>query len=169
MLNAQGRLLLAAVIALLTMHAWSFFILDARIDFRVFLLISFLVFAVGLAICVAQPVSRSHRYFLRVEGPVKTMEIALYKWFAADPTSVVTIGKSVDCHLQLSWDIIGLVAPVHAEIRKKQDALYLIPLELGVTAAGQSLPVGRCTWLYQDRSFTIGNTTFTYIEKDFRH
>ena len=94
------------------------------------------------------------------------MDIALYKWFRSSPDRVVTIGKSVDCSIQLSWDLNGQVAPVHAEIRRYIGSLRLVALEEGITIGGKPLPVGKEEWLYHDRSFTIGNTTFKYIEKD---
>jgi hypothetical protein len=143
---------------------WLFF--DVDIDYRVLLLLSFIVYAVGLSVSIATVTPRSERFFLKVQGAVKPMDIAIYKWFRNAPDHVVTIGKSVDCNLQLSWDIMGDVAPVHAEVRKQQDVLYLVALEDGVYTSGRPLAVGKRLWLYHGTSFTIGNTTFTYVEKD---
>ena len=94
------------------------------------------------------------------------MDVALYKWFRNQPDRVVTIGKSVDCSLQLSWDIQSNVAPVQAEIRFKKQKPYLIALEPGVFLNGKAARVNKKYRLYHGRSFTIGQTTFTYIEKD---
>ena len=79
---------------------------------------------------------------------------------------MVTIGKSVDCTLQLSWDIQGDVAPVQAEIHKRKRIFYLIPLEPGVFLRGRPAKPGKKYLLFHGRTFTIGQTTFTYIEKD---
>ena len=94
------------------------------------------------------------------------MDIALYKWFRNNPDSVVTLGKSVDCSLQLSWDIVSDVAPVQAEIRMQQNNLWLIALEPGVYMQGKPVEPNKRLRLYHGRSFFIGKTTFTYIEKD---
>jgi predicted component of type VI protein secretion system len=59
------------------------------------------------------------------------------------------------------------VSPIHAEISRIYGALRLKALEDGVTVKnGKPLAVGKSMWLYHGKSFTIGNTTFTYIEKD---
>ena len=79
---------------------------------------------------------------------------------------MVTIGKSVDCTLQLSWDMMGSVAPVNAQICMSQGALCLIALEEGVYAGGKPVQLDKKIWLYHGKKFTIGNTTFTYVEKD---
>ena len=73
----------------------------------------------------------------------------------------------MSCDIQLSWDVNGCVASVHAEIRRRRQSLRLKALEEGVTMRdGKPLPVGKEVWLYHGRAFTIGHTTFTYIEKD---
>ena len=162
----KRMLLLAVAIVLLSMYVWSLLILGSRLDFRVLLLFSYLIFAIGLAVCVAEEVPRSDRYFLRIEGPVKTMEIALYKWFNAAPHEHVTIGKSVNCNLQMSWDIVGAISPVQAEIRSDGDAIWLHAVEDGVFLPDGPLEVGRSVRLYHQSRFQIGRTTFTYIEKD---
>jgi hypothetical protein len=157
---------LSAIIGFLSMYVWSIIFFDSEIDFRVLLLFSFLVFAVGLSLCIARTAPRSDRYFLKVEGAVKTMDVALYKWFRNNPKRIVTIGKSVDCSLQLSWDMMGNVSPVHAEIHMDEGGLYLLALEKGVYVEGHELKLNTKEWLYHGKMFNIGNTTFTYIEKD---
>jgi len=147
------------------MYAWWLFF-DTELDYRVLLLISFIIYAVGLAVSIACISPRSERYFLKTQGAIKEVDIALYKWFRNAPDRAVTLGKSVDCSLQLSWDVMGEVAPVHAEIRLHHKLPYLVALEEGVYSDGRPLKVGRKLWLLHGRSFTIGNTTFTYIEKD---
>ena len=157
---------LSAIVGFLSMYVWSAIFFDTEIDFRVLLLFSFLIFSVGLMLCIAYIAPRSDRYFLKVEGAVKTMDVALYKWFRNNPARIVTIGKSVDCSLQLSWDLNGNVAPVHAEIHMEDECLYLIAREKGVYIEGKAMNIDKKEWLYHGKMFTIGNTTFTYIEKD---
>ena len=159
--------ILACLIAVFTMFMWAFVYYNTFFDYRVSLLIGFIVYAVAIALCIAHVTPRSERFFLHVEGAIKEMDIALYKWFKASPTQAVTLGKSVDCSIQLSWDVMGQVSPVHAEIKRHIDSLRLKALEEGVTVDdGKPLPVGKEVWLYHGKSFTIGHTTFTYIEKD---
>ncbi len=157
----------ACLISVFTMFMWAFVYYNTLFDYRVSLLIGFIVYAVAIALCIAYVTPRSERFFLHVEGAIKEMDIALYKWFKASPTQAVTLGKSVDCSIQLSWDVMGQVSPVHAEIKRHIDSLRLKALEEGVTVdEGKPLPVGKEVWLYHGKSFTIGNTKFTYIEKD---
>ena len=166
-IHLQKRMLILATgIAILSMLLWSFFVLGSHLDFRVLLLFTYFIFSIGLALCIAEPVSKSGRYFLRVEGPIKTMEIALYKWFDAAPHQSVTIGKSVNCNLQMSWDLNGNIAPLQAEIKTDGIAIFLHVVEDGVELPGKQLVAGKSVQLYHQSQFRIGQTTFTYIEKD---
>ena len=143
-------------------HPFCFF----ELDFRLFTLLSFVIYSIGLALAIAVAAPRSERYFLKVQGAVKDMDVALYKWMRNNPDRIVTIGKSVDCSLQLSWDIMSDVAPVQAEIRMKKRIPYLVALEKGVFSHGRAIRPNKKIRLYHGKSFTIGQTTFTYIEKD---
>ena len=162
----KSFLLMACIVAVLSMFMWAFIYYNSFIDYRRTLLMGFIAYSVAIAVCIARITPSSERYFLHVEGAVKEMDIALYKWFKAAPDHVVTIGKSVDCSIQLSWDMNGHVAPVHVEIKKHRHSMRLVALEEGVTIGDKPLPIGKEEWLYHGRSFTVGNTTFTYIEKD---
>ena len=162
----KSFLLMACIVAVLSMFMWAFIYYYSFIDYRQMLLCGFIAYSVAIAVCIARITPSSERYFLHVEGAVKEMDIALYKWLRTAPDHIITIGKSVDCSIQLSWDINGHVAPVHAEIRKRIGSMRLQALEEGVTIGGKPLSAGKEIWLYHGRSFTIGNTTFTYIEKD---
>ena len=163
----RSFLIVSCLIAVFTMFMWAFVYYNTFIDYRMSLLIGFIIYAVAIALCIAHVTPRSERFFLHVDGSIKEMDIALYKWFKASPNQAVTLGKSVDCNIQLSWDVNGLVSPVHAEIKRHMDSLRLMALEEGVTVDnGKTLPVGKEIWLYHGKSFTIGHTTFTYIEKD---
>ena len=80
---------------------------------------------------------------------------------------VVTIGRSIDCTLQLAWDPMGNIAPVQAELHRHGDVITLYAVEDGVFVKdNRPLPVGKPMKLYHGDSFQIGRTTFTYIEKD---
>ena len=165
---AHNKLLIVITVflSLLTTYIWLYLFNYTELDYRVLLLLTFVVFSVGLTICIATITPRSEHYFLKVEGAVKGMDVALYKWFRNDPNRVVTIGRSVNCSLQLSWDLQGDVAPTQAEIRMHRNALYLTALEPGVFIADQPLEPNKQIRLHHGRTFTIGQTIFTYIEKD---
>lgn len=157
----------AFLVGFLSMLVWSALYNRSFMDYRVSLLMCFVTYAVGIAICIARVTPKSERYFLHVEGAVKEMDIALYKWMRQSPDHVVTIGRSVDCSIQLSWDMNGKVAPLQAEIRQHVGSMRLVALEDGVYVDNDKpLPIGKEVWLYHGRRFTIGNTMFTYIEKD---
>ena len=164
----KSFLLMACIVAVLSMFMWAFIYYNSFIDYRQTLLLGFIIYSVAIAVCVARVTPSSERYFLHVEGAVKEMDIALFKWLRSDPDHIVTIGKSVDCSIQLSWDVNGHVAPIHAEIRKHISSMRLSALEEGVMIGDKPLPVGKEVWLYHGRSFTVGNTTFTYVEKDLK-
>ena len=83
-----------------------------------------------------------------------------------NPDDVVTIGKSIDCSLQMSWDIKGQVAPINAELRMVGDDIRLTAVEDGVRVGDEPLPAGRSVSLYHNTQFSIGDTTFTYVERD---
>ena len=78
----------------------------------------------------------------------------------------VLIGKSVNCDLQMSWDITSPIAPEQAEVRMINGYLYLIALEEGVMFDKKPLKPNLKKRLYHGSKFLIGKTTFTYIEKD---
>lgn len=145
----------------------SFLSLNLQIDTREFQLMSYLIYCIGFAISVAATSPKSEHYFLKVEGAVKTMDIALYKWMdAPSRNGRVVIEKSVNCDLQLSWDLESFVAPEQAEIRKTKGNIYLVALEKGVIFGNKPLKVNVKKRLYHGTKFSIGKTQFTYIEKD---
>ena len=158
--------LVAVGLSLVSMVVWSSLYMKIGVDFRVLLLYSFMLYTIGMALAIAAAAPKSEHYFLHVEGAVKTMDVALYKWFRANPKAVVTIGKSVDCSLQLSWDLQGHVAPTHAEISMYKGKLRLLALEDGVSVSGRPLKPGKYVRLFHGRQFQIGRTQFTYQEKD---
>jgi hypothetical protein len=163
----KSLVLVAAALGVFSMYLWSFMFRGIyQLDIRALILISCILFAVGLAVAVAAMAPKSERYFLNVKGAVKEMDVAIYKWFYNNPEEVVTLGKSIDCSLQMSWDLKGKVAPVQAEIKMVNDALRMTALEEGVIVNNKPLDVGKGIWLYHNTSFLIGDTTFTYVERD---
>ena len=163
----KSMVAIGIVIGVVSMYLWSFLFQSAiQFDIRSLLLVTCILFAVALAVAVAEMSPKSEHYFLNIKGAVKEIDIAVYKWFYNNPNEVLTIGKSIDCSIQMSWDLKGKVAPVHAEIRMENDALRLKALEEGVTVNDKPLVVDKSIWLYHNTSFVIGDTTFTYIERD---
>ena len=159
---------IAVAIGILSMYLWSYIVEDlTQLDIRVLLMFTCILLSVGLAVSVAEVAPKSERYFLNIKGAVKEMDVALFKWFISDPNTVVTIGKSIDCSLQLSWDLKGNVAPIHAELRMSSAGnIHMTALEEGVMVDEKPLAVGKSIELFHNTSFTIGDTTFTYIERD---
>lgn len=159
---------IAVCVGVLSMYVWSYIVEDVtQFDIRVLLMFSSILICVGLALSVAELAPRSERYFLNIKGAIKEMDVALFKWFLNDPETVVTLGKSIDCSLQMSWDLKGNVAPVHAELRMTSGGVIrMTALEDGVMVGEKQLAVGKSIELFHNTSFTIGDTTFTYVERD---
>ncbi len=156
----------AIVFGIGSMFIWKY-AQDTHVDTRDLLMFSNIIYSVGLAVSLAAQSPRSERYFLQVEGPIKKTDIALYKWMNSQVCNrKVTIGKSVDCNLQMSWDINNAIAPVHAEILSHRGNIYLFALEPGVTKCGDNLRTYKKIRLYHGDTFKIGDTKFTYIERD---
>ena len=160
-------LLIAIVLGGLSLYVWFFFFRGIMLlDIRVLLLFSCIFYCVGVGLAVAQMMPKSEHYFLNVKGAVKETDIALFKWFINNPDEVVTIGKSIDCSLQMTWDIKGQVAPIHANLRLTNMGIRLTALEEGVMVGSKMLLPGNSRLLSHNNQFTIGDTTFTYIERD---
>ena len=164
------KALIGAVISIIfglgSMYLWSFSF-NAQVDTREFLLLSYMIYCIGFAISVAATCPKSERYFLRVEGPIKDMDIAIYKWMKAPEQSKrILIGKSVNCDLQMTWDITSPIAPEQAEVKMVNGYLYLTALEEGILFNKKPLKTNVRKKLYHGTKFVIGKTTFTYLEKD---
>lgn len=160
-------LILASVLlGLLAMYMWSYMFFRVPMNVLEQMLFSHLIYAVGMAVSIATVAPRSERYFLRVVGPVKEMDIALYKWLSTSPDYRVTIGKSVNCSLQLSWDLDSDIAPIAAEVIREHGKVFLTATDYGVVVGSRELAVDARVRLYHGKKFSIGRTTFTYVEKD---
>lgn len=156
---------ICAIVAIVTMLAWDWLFFDSKTDNRVLMLLCFLVYSMALAVGVAFAAPKSERYFLHVEGATKPMDIALYKWLRTSPDFEVTIGKSVDCNLQMTWDF-SPIAPTQAVITTRRGMPCLSAVEEGVFLGDEPLEIDKSVRLYHGKQFTIGQTLFTYIEKD---
>ncbi|MBQ0008540.1 MAG: hypothetical protein KBT40_07455 [bacterium] len=156
-----------ALVSVLLMYVWN--VSAYYVDWVEYWFLSFvsnLLFSVGLMLSVATPRSESENYVLHITGCVKEMDIAISKWFRRSAGQRVTIGRSVDCCIQTSWDVQGNVAAVHAEVVSYRRQICLVPLEEGVREGKRMLKVNHRYKLYHGRSFTIGTTTFTFRELD---
>ena len=160
-------LLIGIILGVISVYAWTVFFRGVlQLDIRVLLLFSCIFYSVGVGLAIAQLAPVSDHYFLNVKGAVKEMDIALYKWYLNNPNEVVTIGKSIDCMLQMTWDVKGQVAPVHANLQQTARGIRLTALEDGVMINGKPLHPGQSVALFHNMKFSIGDTTFTYIERD---
>ena len=164
--NALMGATASMLFSIASMYLWNYSA-HSHIDTRDLLLLSCLIYSIGLSLSLAINYPHSERYFIKVEGPIKTMEIALYKWMNAQYINrSVTIGKSVDCNLQMSWDINSAIAPKQALLKMIGGNIYLIPQEQGVTFKGKPATIDKRIHLYHGDKFVIGQTTFSYIEHD---
>lgn len=157
---------ISIVVGLVVMYMWIYFVFYDKLDYRGQILLCFIIYSVAIAVCVAAKAPRTERYFLHVEGALKPMDIALYKWLRTSPDFTVTIGKSVDCHLQMTWDFASNIPPVQATIFIRRGNIYMQAQEEGVEMDGKPLSTDSKVRLYHGRKFTIGKTTFTFEEKD---
>ena len=157
---------ISCAVGIVSMYAWSNLLFHSMMDNRTLMLLCCLLYSVVLAVSLAASAPKSERYFLHVEGAIKPMDIALYKWMRSSPSYIVTIGKSVSCSLQMSWDFASNIAAVQATITNEHGKLYLTAEEEGVFVDDHPLEPEKRIPLYHGRKFIIGKTLFTYIEKD---
>lgn len=166
----RKRALIGAFISIIfglsSMYVWDNS-QNALVDTRDDMLLSYMIYCVGFAISIAITFPKSECYFLRVEGPIKAMDIAIYKWInAIFHNRQFTIGKSINCDLQITWDLQSDIAPEIAEVKMKGGHLYLIALEEGVFTRKKEMKPNEKIRLYHGTHFRIGQTKFTYIERD---
>ena len=128
---------------------------------------SYMIYAAGLGISIAVVHFASEKYFLRLDGSIKERDIAIYKWMSVTGGfNKVSIGKSVNCVLQMNWDDSTGIGDRVVELYLKNDRPYCKVLDGGVTQQGRTIPQGVEFVLVNGTEFTIGKTNFTYIEKD---
>jgi hypothetical protein len=129
---------------------------------------SYMFYAAGLGISIAVVHFISQKYVLRTKGSMKERDIAIYKWMnVSGGFNKVTIGKSIDSIIQINWDDKGDIADNQVELYLDNDRPYCKALENGATLGnGRALRKGEIILLSHGITFKIGNTDFTYIEKD---
>lgn len=158
-----------AILVSLTMGAWNALVWNLLGTYEtknqiILFVLFFFVYSIVLAVTIARKLPLSEKYFLHVNGEVKEMDIALYKWLKQSPDAFVTIGRSVDCQLQISWDTTSDIAPLHAIIRHKAGVPYITSADGEVFIDGKPIIEGKKVRLHHGMSFQIGSTTFTFLE-----
>jgi hypothetical protein len=129
---------------------------------------SYMFYATGLGVSIAVVHFASQKYFLHTEGGKKTRDIAIHKWMGVSGGfNKVTIGKSYNSIIQMNWDDHEDIADFCIELYIENDRPYCRALESGVRlGSGRLLKKDEVIHLPHGTAFIIGNTKFTYIEKD---
>ena len=130
---------------------------------------SFMIYGAGLGTAIAVVHFVSEKYFLHIEGKMKPRDVAIYKWMSVSGGfNRVSIGKSVDCIIEMNWDDSEDIAAKQVEIYLENDRPYCLVLADGVFVGSNNWPVkkGEIIPLSHGTNFSFGSTKFTYIEKD---
>lgn len=131
--------------------------------------LAFMIYAAGLGASIAVVHYVSENYYLHIEGPTKERDIAIYKWMnVAGGSNHVTIGSSINCVIQMNWDNSDQIQEKQVELYIDNDHPYCMALTDGTIYGNDNRPLkaGDAFMLTHGSHFTIGNTKFTYIEKD---
>ena len=131
--------------------------------------LAFMIYAAGLGASIAVVHYTSENYYLHIEGPTKERDIAIYKWMnVAGGSNHVTIGSSPNCVIQMNWDDSDQIQEKQVELYIDNDHPYCMALTDGTVYGNENraLKAGDSFLLTHGNHFTIGNTKFTYIEKD---
>ncbi len=129
--------------------------------------IGYMLYAAGFGGSIAVVHYASEKYFLRIDGCVKERDIAIYKWMSVTGGfNKVSIGKSSSCVLQMNWDKSEHISDRAVELYLEKSRPFMRVLDDGVTRQGRTLPKGTELPLSHGNEFNIGQTHFTYIEKD---
>ena len=131
--------------------------------------LAFMIYAAGLGASIAVVHYTSENYYLHIEGPTKERDIAIYKWMnVAGGSNHVTIGSSPNCVIQMNWDDSDQIREKQVELYIDNDHPYCMALTDGTVYGNdnRALNAGDSFLLTHGNHFTIGNTKFTYIEKD---
>ena len=130
---------------------------------------SFMIYSAGLGTAIAVVHFVSEKYFLHIEGEMKPRDVAIYKWMSVTGGfNRVSIGRSIECVIEMNWDDSDNIADKQVEIYLENDRPYCLILADGVIVGSNNWPIkkGEIMALTHGTSFTIGKTKFTYIEKD---
>lgn len=126
------------------------------------LIFGYMVFFVGVTFVLVKPDAKVKHQYLSVTGGFKPFEVALYKWFLINSNTVVTIGKSVDCSMNMSIAIGGDIAPVHCSIKMINGVHKLCISDNDVELNGHKAKYHKEYRLYYGDVFQIGNVKFRY-------
>ncbi len=119
-------------------------------------MVGVMIFASGLYATIAIPEHHSEHYFLHIDGNLKSRDVAIYKWMnRIGGNRMVTIGRHDRCYINMDWDPTEGIDGPQAEVYLENEIPYC-----------KILSTNQVTRLTHGSSFRIGNTTFTYIEKD---
>ena len=132
-------------------------------------LFAFMIYAAGLGASIAVVHYTSENYYLHIEGPTKERDIAIYKWMnVAGGSNHVTIGRSPNCVIEMNWDPSEEIRDKQVELYIDNDHPFCRALTDGTTVGNEQrvLKEGDSFLLVHGSCFTVGNTKFTYIEKD---
>lgn len=139
------------------------------VNFPMVGMFSFMIYGAGLGTAIAVVHFVSEKYFLHIEGNMKPRDVAIYKWMSVSGGfNRVSIGKSVDCVIEMNWDDSPEIADKEVEIYLEYDRPYCLVIDDGVYVGSNNWPMkkGEIMQLTHGTSFSIGKTKFTYIEKD---
>lgn len=131
--------------------------------------LAFMIYAAGLGASIAVVHYTSENYYLHIEGPTKERDIAIYKWMnVAGGSNHVTIGSSPNCVIEMNWDDSPEIRDKQVDLFIDNEHPYCRALTEGTTYGDEQrvLKEGDSVLLVHGSHFTIGNTKFTYIEKD---
>ena len=166
MIRPDRKFIILLLVAVLAIDGWSYLLYVTIGDYRTCIPLLYIIYDTLVVLAISGIAPSSNRYVLHTVGCLKTTDVALYKWFMCNPDAIVTIGRSVDCSIQLSWDIKSDIAPIQAEIYMKNSNIYLKAIENGVIINDKDLKPGKSIRLYKYSRFTIGSTKFTYREQN---
>lgn len=139
------------------------------VNFPMVGMFSFMIYGAGLGTAIAVVHFVSEKYFLHIEGQMKPRDVAIYKWMSVSGGfNRVSIGKAVDCIIEMNWDNNDNIADKQVEIYLENDRPYCLVLADGVMVGSNNWPMkkGDIIPLSHGTSFSFGSTKFTYIEKD---
>lgn len=163
----KGALITVALVVL-TIYIWRLTDLT-YFDTRMSQFLTCVIYCVGVSIALAAKLPTSNRYFLRVSGAIKDMDIAIYKWFSS-PNSFeeVVVGKSVNSDICMSWDLSHEIAPSQFKLIRSKGNVYVVALDYGVHFIGtkSDLKIAEKRRLYHGEGFMVGRTKFIYVEID---
>ena len=133
------------------------------------MLLDFIIYGGGLGASLVTVRMLAERYFLVIKNGMKAgQRIPIHKWMnATGGGNKVTIGKINECEIQMNWEKANKVADKHVQlyIDKVRSLPMLNPLAEGVVFnVRTTLPANKQVVLSNGDTFTIGDTTFEYVE-----